>query len=189
MLKRIARTDFLKKRMELEVQDLQEKSEAIFRQFSLHPWPGCEWLLSYYPLTDRKEFDVAPCEKALLTSHTRARLAWPRIDAEKLTMEALAVDPGGMYAKNRYNILEPISGDFVDPAQIDIIFVPLVIFDTRGYRVGYGKGYYDRFLLRCRPDALKVGFCFFEAIPAIRDIDEFDVPLNLCITPSRVYEF
>ena len=104
-------------------------------------------------------------------------------------MEAVLVEKDGLFIKNRFNILEPIGGATVQPKQLDLIFVPLLAFDVRGYRVGYGKGYYDRYLTQCRTDAIKVGFSFFDAIEYIEDIDEFDVPLNFCITPHRIYEF
>jgi 5-formyltetrahydrofolate cyclo-ligase len=106
-----------------------------------------------------------------------------------LDMEAGLVEREGLFIKNRFNILEPISGAIIQPGQLDVIFVPLVAFDTRGYRVGYGKGYYDKYLSRCRPDTVKVGFSYFDAVEYIEDIDDFDVPLNFCITPQRIYEF
>jgi 5-formyltetrahydrofolate cyclo-ligase len=68
-------------------------------------------------------------------------------------------------------------------------FVPLVAFDRKGFRIGYGKGYYDRYLKRCRPSIPMIGFSFFDPVERIRDINEFDVPLSLCITPSGIYEF
>jgi 5-formyltetrahydrofolate cyclo-ligase len=55
--------------------------------------------------------------------------------------------------------------------------------------VGYGKGCYDRFLALCRPDIIKIGFSYFEPINEISDTDKFDIPLNYCITPERIYEF
>ena len=70
-----------------------------------------------------------------------------------------------------------------------MVFVPMVAFDMKGYRVGYGKGFYDRYLPRCRPDVIKIGFSFFDPVDNIKDIADFDVPLNFCITPSRIYEF
>jgi 5-formyltetrahydrofolate cyclo-ligase len=65
----------------------------------------------------------------------------------------------------------------------------LLAFDTRGYRVGYGKGYYDRFLTECRPDVIKVGLSFFEPEKQIDDINRFDIPLNYCVTPQQVFQF
>jgi len=61
--------------------------------------------------------------------------------------------------------------------------------DEKGYRVGYGKGFYDRFLQHCRPDCLKVGLSYFPPVAEISDKDEFDVPLDLCITPATTYVF
>jgi 5-formyltetrahydrofolate cyclo-ligase len=69
------------------------------------------------------------------------------------------------------------------------VLVPLLAFDESGYRVGYGKGFYDRFLQQCRKDVLTVGFSYFDAIDKIEDTHQFDVPLNYCITPHRIYEF
>jgi 5-formyltetrahydrofolate cyclo-ligase len=67
--------------------------------------------------------------------------------------------------------------------------VPLVIVDSGGNRIGYGKGFYDRYLSSCRTETVKIGFSFFEPVGLIKDINQFDVPLNLCITPLRIYEF
>jgi 5-formyltetrahydrofolate cyclo-ligase len=76
-----------------------------------------------------------------------------------------------------------------EPQEIDLVIVPLLAFDEKGIRVGYGKGYYDRYLKDCREDCLKVGFSYFEAVERIEDADEFDVPLDFCITPNRIYVF
>jgi len=189
MLKRIIRNDYLQKRIQLSEEDVQSKTSKIVRQFSRFAVPPCNYLLSYYPLTERNEFNVELCVEVMRTKYPRLKVAWPRIETETLSMEAYVIDNNGLFAKNKYNILEPISGEWISPELIEIIFVPLVVFDKRGYRVGYGKGYYDRYLTRCRADVVKIGFSYFEAVEAIKDITEFDVPLNFCITPSRVYEF
>lgn len=170
-------------------EERAEKSLAILAHFETLSFTGIQWLLSYYPLRERNEFDISACERSLRSRMPQLQLAWPRIDTGHVSMEAYPLTPEGLFAKNRYNILEPISGEPLDPESLDLVFVPMVIFDMRGYRVGYGKGYYDRYLLRCRPGITKIGFCYFEAISGIRDINEFDVPLNICITPSRIYEF
>ena len=70
-----------------------------------------------------------------------------------------------------------------------MIFVPLLAFDNSGFRIGYGKGFYDKFLAGCREDCIKAGFCYFPPVSGITDKDDFDVPLDLCITPQNVYVF
>jgi 5-formyltetrahydrofolate cyclo-ligase len=82
-----------------------------------------------------------------------------------------------------------LDGTITDAIVIDMVFVPLLIFDKQGCRVGYGRGFYDKYLQQCRPECLKVGFCYFEPIDVIEGTREFDVPLNLCITPNNAYVF
>lgn len=91
--------------------------------------------------------------------------------------------------KNRWNIPEPQEGIEIDAAKLDVVFIPLLAFDKSGHRVGYGKGFYDRFLAKCRPDILKVGLSFFGPVEQIGEIFPSDIPLNYCITPDKVYEF
>jgi 5-formyltetrahydrofolate cyclo-ligase len=75
------------------------------------------------------------------------------------------------------------------PADIDMILVPLLAFDKKGYRVGYGKGFYDKYLADCRKNCIKAGFSYFDPVDEIADKGDFDVPLDLCITPQSVYVF
>ena len=91
--------------------------------------------------------------------------------------------------KNKHNIPEPIDGIEVTNDKIEVVFVPLLAFDQKGNRVGYGKGFYDTFLKRCRPETLKIGLSFFEAENKINAINENDVPLDFCITPRQIYSF
>ena len=75
------------------------------------------------------------------------------------------------------------------PKKIDVVFVPLLAFDSKGHRVGYGKGFYDRFLNECRKDVITVGLSFFEAEDEFIEANETDVPLDYCVTPLKVYSF
>ncbi len=68
-----------------------------------------------------------------------------------------------------------------------LIFVPLLAFDKKGNRVGYGKGYYDRFLQFATKDTTIVGLSLFEPTDLIEDSDEFDVKLHFCVTPNQVW--
>lgn len=68
-----------------------------------------------------------------------------------------------------------------------LIFVPLWAFDKKGNRVGYGKGYYDKFLQYATQDTTIVGLSLFEPIYLIEDADVFDIKMNYCVTPERVW--
>ena len=91
--------------------------------------------------------------------------------------------------KNSWNIPEPVDGIPIEHSKIDVVFVPLLAFDTSGQRVGYGKGYYDRFLSKCQPETLKIGLSFFEAEDLISDTTFSDIKLDYCVTPQRLYQF
>lgn len=88
-----------------------------------------------------------------------------------------------------YNIPEPIDGIEVSNQTIDVVFVPLLAFDLKGHRVGYGKGFYDNFLASCKPETVKIGLSFFEAEAKIEDVFESDVKLDYCVTPNKIYTF
>lgn len=91
--------------------------------------------------------------------------------------------------KNSYNIPEPVDGIEILNDKIDVIFIPLLAFDTKGNRVGYGKGFYDRFLADCKPQTIKIGLSFFEAETEINNVFESDVKLDFCVTPEKIYNF
>jgi len=89
---------------------------------------------------------------------------------------------------NPYGIPEPIGGIALSPATIEVVFVPLLAYDIHGNRIGYGKGYYDRFLAQCDPNCYFIGLSFFppeKRIPA----EKTDIKLHYCITPEKVYSF
>ncbi|MEN1784450.1 MAG: 5-formyltetrahydrofolate cyclo-ligase [Bacteroidota bacterium] len=91
--------------------------------------------------------------------------------------------------KNQWGIPEPVEGLEVPENRLDVVFVPLLAFDSNGHRVGYGNGYYDRFLKKCRTDTLKIGLSLFPPELPIEDITEMDIALDYCLTPDQSYTF
>ncbi len=91
--------------------------------------------------------------------------------------------------KNEYNIPEPVDGIEVPTHKIDVVFVPLLAYDKVGNRVGYGKGFYDKFLSECNPETIKIGLSFFEPEEFISDVFENDVRLDFCVTAESIYKF
>lgn len=91
--------------------------------------------------------------------------------------------------KNHYNIPEPVDGIEIPVEKIEVVFIPLLGFDKQGNRVGYGKGFYDRFLSNCSPETLKIGLSFFETENEISDVFKGDVKLDYCVTPKKLHAF
>ena len=91
--------------------------------------------------------------------------------------------------ENSWGIPEPLSGIAISPKQVEVVFVPLFIFDKQGQRVGYGKGYYDRFLAQCNSSVVKVGLSFFDPIPKIEGVQPYDIALDYAVTPREIYSF
>lgn len=110
-------------------------------------------------------------------------------DFKTFTMNHFLLTDGTKIKTNDWNIPEPVDGIEIQSNKIDVVFIPLLAFDKLGNRVGYGKGFYDKFLAECRPETIKIGLSFFEAEEQIQDMFESDVKLDYCVTPERVYEF
>ena len=72
---------------------------------------------------------------------------------------------------------------------IEVVFVPLLSFDIEGNRVGYGSGFYDKFLKECDDNILKIGLSFFEPETRVEDTNASDIKLDYCITPQKVFSF
>lgn len=90
---------------------------------------------------------------------------------------------------NKHGIPEPVDGLEVPTNKIEVVFVPLLAYDKKGNRVGYGKGFYDQFLNECRTDVIKIGLSYFDPEESISDVSEHDVRLDYCITPFGVIQF
>ena len=91
--------------------------------------------------------------------------------------------------KNVYNIPEPVDGIEIQTSQLEIIFIPLLAFDNAGNRIGYGKGFYDRFLADCKPETIKIGLSFFEAESESFEVSKDDIKLDYCIVLKKIYKF
>jgi 5-formyltetrahydrofolate cyclo-ligase len=82
----------------------------------------------------------------------------------------------------RFDILEPPMGTALPPAEIDLILVPGLAFDNRGHRLGYGQGYYDRFLSLLKPECFILGVAYsFQIVDKTPNV-EHDIPVNAVLT-------
>jgi 5-formyltetrahydrofolate cyclo-ligase len=189
MLKREARKLYKEKRMKLSEAERVKLDDLMLIQFQAVELPFLQSLLSYWPIEENNEPDTHLFTEFLKFRNPELKTCYPVSDFTAMTMQAIATDIDTPFEKRELNIHEPDKGDPVPAVELDMIFVPLLAFDGEGYRIGYGKGFYDRYLAECREDCIKAGFCYFEPLDSIDDRNEFDVPLDLCITPQNIYVF
>lgn len=189
MLKGELRKDYREKRMALGDSERNRLDDLLLIQFQSAELPFIDTLLTYWPIEENKEPDTHLFTEFLKFRNPEMKTCYPVSDFTTGIMRAAITDIDTPFTKTELNIYEPQSADFIRADEIDIVFVPLLAFDKKGYRVGYGRGFYDKWLAGCRPGCIKTGFSYFEPVESIDDLHEFDLPLDLCITPQNVYVF
>jgi len=189
MTKQELREQYKTKRTRLDSRERLELDDLLLLQFQQFNYSGVRSVLTYWPIAEHAEPNTL-----LFTAYLRHMIpglviAYPIMDTAALQMTALAIHEDTVYHTNPWGITEPKEGVVIDPCDIDMVFVPLLVCDKQGYRVGYGKGFYDRYLVHCNKEIVKIGFSYFEPVEKITDTGHFDVPLTYCITPQKTYEF
>jgi 5-formyltetrahydrofolate cyclo-ligase len=189
MNKETLRKIYLEKRLEMSEDDLSRLSLAIsdlfFASFDLSK---SVFLHLFLPLKKRKEINTMFILKRINEQFPEVKIVVSRSDFDKNSLEHVLHKETTVLIENKYGIPEPSEGEIIDEKKIDLVLIPLLVFDRQGNRIGYGKGFYDRFLAMCRPDVKKIGLSFEDPVEKILP-DKFDVPLDFCITPHRIYNF
>lgn len=189
MLKKDIRKKYIEKRRSLTSSDFETLNDLLFIRFQQARLPFIEVLHRYLPIAGRNEPETGAIAAWLGCRNPGMIELIPKADASGNELSSFPYDKNTILETNIWGIPEPTGGVPFDASRIDLVLVPLLAFDDRGYRVGYGKGFYDRFLATCRKDCIKLGLSFFGPAENIDDINDFDIPLNLCITPERIHEF
>ena len=167
--------------------DLEEKSMAISNQLiQMDIWSRTYYHI-FLPIVKHHEVDTEFILHVLAGKDKEVVISKSEFDSR--TMKHFLLTDNTTIKTNQYDIPEPVDGIEVPNSKIEVVFVPLLAFDIKGNRVGYGKGFYDKFLSECKPETLKIGLSFFEAEDQIEDVFETDVRLDYCVTPEKVYRF
>jgi 5-formyltetrahydrofolate cyclo-ligase len=177
------------KRKALSDKERLKLDDLMLLQFQQFDYGDIQTILSYWPITGMAEPNTHLFAGYLRHLLPGLRISYPVINPVTNEMKAVAITEDTVYDTNAMGITEPREGEEVPASEIDLVLVPMLVCDSKGFRVGYGKGYYDRFLSNCREDIVKTGISYFEPVDQITDSNQFDVPLTYCITPQQIYEF
>jgi 5-formyltetrahydrofolate cyclo-ligase len=189
MKKQDLRILYKQKRKELSLHSIEKFNDLILINFQKLSLPRVECVHTYLSSFKLGEPETAYIIKYLQFKNPFVKILIPKVDIHAGNLAHYHYNEEIEMIKNQYGIDEPKGGTQVDEKEIDLVLIPLLSFDERGYRVGFGKGYYDKFLARCRKDVLKVGLSFFDPVEKIEDISGYDIPLDFCVTPKKNFIF
>lgn len=187
MNKKKLRQKYKELRQQLSQEEIEDKSLAIANQLlKIDIWDKTYYHI-FLPIEEQKEVNTEYILQILAGKDKEVVIS--KSDFETISMKHYLLTNNTKIKKNKYNIPEPISGLNVPTEIIDVVFVPLLAYDKQGNRVGYGKGFYDKFLSECNPNVIKIGLSFFEPEEKIEDLFENDIQLNFCVLPSFFLHF
>lgn len=190
MLKSELRKVYLEKQKSFSDDEREEKSrriaERFFENFDLRQ---INFLHVFLAIEKNREIETKFIYERLWRDFPEIAAIVSRVNFQTMTLENFRFSSETALVRNRWHISEPTTGELIEIERIDLVLVPLLCVDEQGSRVGYGKGFYDKFLSECREDCLKIGLSYFAPIVKIANAQTFDVQLDFCITPEKVIEF
>lgn len=179
------------KRQALSEEDIEILSQRVcrlfFQEISLQ---NVRYLHIFLPIARHNELNTWPVIRQLQQEYPAVGIVVSRTNWQEKRMEHFHLNEATKLKESKWGIPEPVEGPSCPVQHIDLVLLPLLAFDLQGHRLGYGAGFYDRFLAECAPDTKKVGLSLFPPLPdPIGDVGEHDIPLDVCITPEQVYYF
>lgn len=189
MTKKELRHIFKESRKVISVHEIEKFNDLILINFQKIEFPFLNCVHSYIPSLKLAEPDTTNIIRFLKFKNPSLKIAIPKVDIHSGNMVHYHFKDDMEMITNEFGIAEPAEGEMITEKEIEMVLVPLLAVDKKGFRVGYGKGYYDRFLARCNPYVIKVGLSFYKPVDEIEDINAFDIPLDFCVTPQKIYTF
>jgi 5-formyltetrahydrofolate cyclo-ligase len=186
MLKSEIRKQALEERLSLSESEYEKLNESLLDHFKTIDFSKKKVIHIFLPIIEKKEPNTFLLIEWLAENHAQIKIIVPKADFETALMTNHEYLGEQDLKKNLYNILEPQKGNLHE-GEVDLVLIPLLAFDKVGYRVGYGKGFYDRFLENI--NAQKIGLSLSPAIDKINDVNEYDIRLDYCITPFGIIKF
>jgi len=190
MTKQELRKFYLQKRLALSDAEYFQLNHQLCENFFAHvDLSFIKVLHTFLPLEKNKEPNTWLIIDRIRREFPHIRLSIPRVNNQTGELENLFFEGLHQLQLNSWGIQEPKQGVPTESVNVDMVLVPLLAFDKQGHRVGYGKGFYDKFLATCKPSCKRVGLSLTEPVEEISDTNPFDIKLQLCVTPTTTLIF
>lgn len=182
--KEIVRKEALIKRRAFTVNEVCNKSRIIRERLLMLPKYGKYQTFMCY-VSYKNEVDTKELIRYLLQDGKQVFL--PRITSDKKDIEAIEIkDFDKDLKKGTFGIMEPFCSSRECAGDIDMIIIPGVAYDINKNRLGYGGGYYDRFLSGLKSSSLKLGLSYDELVYESLPVEEHDIKVDIIITEKRI---
>ncbi len=177
------REQLLKNRNVLSLEEWERKSSEIHERLkSLIEIKQGRCIHSYISMANRKEVDTLQLIRYFLANDKQVMV--PVIHSGTYKLDHSFLPSIDHLKPHKWGVLEPEDVIAANPADADLILVPMVGADEKKNRIGYGKGFYDRFL--AESSQIKIGLCFECTVVNELPVDHFDVPLDVIVTEKRI---
>ncbi len=182
------RTIYKEKRRQLEAGQRRHLSRKVVKNALLYldGQPQVQHIHVFLPIKRLHEINTFPLINALVQQNKNIYTSVS--DHDKQEMQTIKLSVSQHFIEDKYGIPVPAAWQKGEDALIQLIFMPLLAYDLNGHRLGYGKGFYDRFLAAFPKEVVKAGLSFFAPeieIPA----EPHDIPLDICINPEEIRIF
>ena len=179
---------YLERRKALSDTEVALLSDKIIKNIMKYfDWEKIQNIHTFLPMNSQKEVDVWGLIRWIFSEWNDKNIFIPKINKNEL--QTCILTPNTILESNQWGILEPVEEAITENINYDIIITPLLYVDFQGNRIGYGKGYYDKFFAKINSDAIKVGVSFFPPNETILDVSKNDVPLDYLVTPEEIVSF
>jgi 5-formyltetrahydrofolate cyclo-ligase len=188
MDKESLRTAYKTLRKSLTLEEVAVKSDKITKSFFeyLSQKPDIRHIHVFFSIRRFNEVDTFPLFFKL--QEMGYSLYTSEVNGLKDALETLYISDVRDFMLDSWGIPMPLGARSAEPFSIQMVLIPLLAYDRSGNRLGYGKGYYDKFLATLDSNVLKVGLSFFPPEGQIPS-DTHDVGLDICITPDQIHLF
>lgn len=186
--KELIRKKYKQKRKSLSAEEVNRLSEAILLQFKnwLKLKPEINHFHIFLPIIRQNEVNTLLIRDFLFEQGRSVYTSILRPD--QFAMDTVKVYPQTKYKIDSLGIPSPLESEVASAKDLQLVLIPLLAFDLKGNRIGYGKGFYDKFLSDLNPQVIKMGLSFFPPLDSIF-AESHDIPLDYCITGEKVFTF
>ena len=134
---------------------------------------------------ENKEVDTKPFFDILIGKEKQIII--PKININRDSLDSYIFDEKTVFSLDKLRIPEPVNGILFN-GKIDVVILPLLAYDLDGNRIGYGKGFYDKFISKLKLEPLKIGISYFSPEKSL-EFNNHDINLDYCITPNKIFSF